>query len=259
VIHGLLAEAPADRPAVSFGDSTLSYRELGSLSGRLAKSMDDAAGGADVTGMRVAVVAPNTPLLVGALFAAWRLGAVAVPLSSRLRERELELTLADAEPLVVCSIAKHGGYAFRDILPRLSLPSVRGFLFGSAEGELERAVAGTGAGHVRASEPFAAEIAALLYTSGTTGIPKGVLVSHRRELEGSRFLADTLELREEESVGHVAPIPHAFGLTCLHATLRPARTPCSSSRRSRRGRSSRRSKRAVRPFCTARRPSSSRS
>ena len=116
MIASLLEEAPADRPALSAGDRLLTYAELRELSARIEEQIG-AAG--DLRGQRVAFVAPNSPELVAGLFAAWRLGAVAVPLSSRLRERELELMLADAEPVVVVSVAAHGGYSFADVLPRI--------------------------------------------------------------------------------------------------------------------------------------------
>jgi acyl-CoA synthetase (AMP-forming)/AMP-acid ligase II len=63
------------------------------------------------------------------------------------------------------------------------------------------------------------EIAAILYTSGTTGIPKGVLVKHVREVEGARFMAETLELSAGDRCGLIVPISHAFGLTCMHAAI----------------------------------------
>ncbi len=144
------------------------------------------------------------------LFAAWRLGAVAVPLSSRLRERELQLMLADAEPAVVVSVAAHGGYSFADVLPRILPPSVRRCLLGADEVAFDEA---------SSPEALEEQIAAILYTSGTTGIPKGVLVKHVREVEGSRFLADTLRLTEDDRCGVIVPISHAFGLTLLHATV----------------------------------------
>ena len=207
MIASLLEEAPADRPALSAGDRVLTYAALRELSARLEEQLG-AAG--DLRGQRVAFVAPNSPELVAGLFAVWRLGAVAVPLSSRLRERELEQMLADAEPVVVVSVAAHGGYSFADVLPRILPRSVRRCLLGADEVAFDEA-----------STPDALEvqIAAILYTSGTTGIPKGVLVKHVREVEGSRFLADTLRLTEDDRCGVIVPISHAFGLTLLHATV----------------------------------------
>jgi acyl-CoA synthetase (AMP-forming)/AMP-acid ligase II len=131
-----------------------------------------------------------------------------VPLSARLRERELEQTLADAEPLVVLSVPAHGGYSFADVLPGLLPASVRTLVVGEEE------VRGPAAAD---PEPLGESVAALLYTSGTTGKPKGVLVRERREREGSRFLADVLELGADDRCGLVVPISHAFGLTCMLA------------------------------------------
>jgi acyl-CoA synthetase (AMP-forming)/AMP-acid ligase II len=209
VIAGLLEEAPADRPALSAGDQVLTYRELRDLTSRMQEQFS-AAG--DLRGQRVALISPNSPELVAGLFAAWRLGAVAVPLSARLRERELELMLADAEPALVWSVAAHAGYSFADVLPGLLPPSVRVFHGPGVRPRFSD----------DASEPDAldgTEIAAILYTSGTTGIPKGVLIKHVREDEGSRFLAATLGLCADDRCGLIVPISHAFGLTLLHATL----------------------------------------
>jgi len=207
LIAGLLEEAPADRPALSAGDQVLTYRELRELSARFEQEIG-AAG--DLTGQRVALISPNSPELVAALFAVWRLRAVAVPLSSRLRERELELMLADAEPVVVVSVAAHGGYSFAEVLPRILPSSVRRCALGADDVTFDEATA---------PEPLSDEIAAILYTSGTTGIPKGVLVKRVRELEGSRFLAETLRLTADDRCGLIVPISHAFGLTCMHAAV----------------------------------------
>jgi long-chain acyl-CoA synthetase len=213
VIARLLEEAPADRPALSADDSVLSYGELREVSARLEEAIG-AAG--DVRGQRVALISPNSPELVAGLFAAWRLGGVAVPLSARLREHELELMLADAEPVVVISVAAHGGYSFADVLPRILPPSVRAVL--APDGSRFRQI-GVRPRDIAAPDALPGEIAAILYTSGTTGMPKGVLVKHIREVEGARFLADTLGLTGEDRCGLIVPISHAFGLTCMHAAI----------------------------------------
>src|SRR5262245_18711258 len=107
-MSSLLEEASADRPALSSGDRVITYRELRELTERLEERIG-AVGG--LPGQRVALIAPNSFDLVAGLFATWRLGAVAVPLSSRLRDRELDLMLGDAVPVVVVSVEAHGGYS----------------------------------------------------------------------------------------------------------------------------------------------------
>ncbi len=204
--------------ALSSLDGELTYRDLDGLVERLGQTFRRAASGAELHGGRIAFVAPNTPLLVAGLFAAWRLGAVAVPLSARLRERELEQMLSDAEPLVVCSVPAHMGYSFAELLPRLlpGLPSVRTCLLATAAGEIEAELDGEGSAE---PEPLGEEIAAILYTSGTTGIPKGVLVKHVRETDGARFLGGFLGLGPDEPTALIVPISHAFGLTCMLTTI----------------------------------------
>ena len=187
MIASLLEEAPADRPALSAGDRLLTYAELRELSARIEEQIG-AAG--DLRGQRVAFVAPNSPELVAGLFAAWRLGAVAVPLSSRLRERELELMLADAEPVVVVSVAAHGGYSFAEVLPRIFPPTVRAVLRHrrdhdpGSDPEFRRTCPNLPA-RLGRSRPSSTPRA-------RPGIPKGVLVKHVREVEGAQFLAETL-------------------------------------------------------------------
>jgi acyl-CoA synthetase (AMP-forming)/AMP-acid ligase II len=161
------------------------------------------------------LIAPNTPALVVGLFAIWRLGATAVPVNARLREHELRQILADAEPAALVSVASHQGYSFRDLAARLvpDLPS----LFLDSSG---RVVAESGHSvETTQGARAAAGSAAVLYTSGTSGEPKGAPVPHRRELDGARHLAELLELRPEDAVGFAIPLSHAFGFTCLHACL----------------------------------------
>ena len=83
---------------------TVSFAELESAAGRLA----DAA--ALRPGERVAIVASNVPALVVGMFASWQAGAVAVPLSARLRRFELARAFADAEPAVAVSVPAQAGF-----------------------------------------------------------------------------------------------------------------------------------------------------
>jgi acyl-CoA synthetase (AMP-forming)/AMP-acid ligase II len=176
-------------------------------------------GGLAAKGERVAIVAPNVPALVVALFAAWRSGAVAVPLNARLRDYELSAVFADAEPAAIVAVAAHQGYSFADLLPTLlpDLPTVRSCLLVDEAGEVLDELSGARSAGDAADLP--PDVAAILYTSGTTGAPKGALVTRDCVLAGARALADRLELSPEDAAVLVIPASHAFGLGCLLATL----------------------------------------
>lgn len=213
------AETYGDRTALIHGDTTIAYAELADRVAILAGRIARAHGGAPFpAGARIAVIAPNTPALVVGLFACWRLGAVAVPLSARLREHELWQILPDAEPVVVVSVRSHLGYSFQDLLTRFlsGLPSVRSCVIVDSRGEVEEEFEGPGL-----AEPAGLEtaFAALLYTSGTTGIPKGALVGHRGAVEGAPHLARIVGLQPDDTTGFVIPVSHAFGLACLLANV----------------------------------------
>ena len=205
----------AERLALAHGEDELDYAALSERVDRLAGELR----GLVVAGDRVAVVAPNVPALAVALFAAWRAGAVAVPLNARLREYELQRVLPDARPTAIVTIGAHAAYRFADVIASLlpELPTVRGCFVIDATGEIAERRDNVAAGD-RPAE-LAPEIAAVLYTSGSTGAPKGALVTHACAVAGARSLADVLELSPEDTAALVVPASHAFGLGCLLAAV----------------------------------------
>ena len=164
-------ERHPERPALIFGGHRLDYAGLSTEVDRLA----DRLGAFATRGERVALIAPNVPALVIAMFAAWRTGAVAVPLNARLREYELGQVLADAQPAAIVSVGAQQGYSFADALCALmpELPSVRGCLLLDAEGRVGDDLEGEA--NAPAAPELPADVIAVLYTSGTTGRPKGAL------------------------------------------------------------------------------------
>jgi HIP---CoA ligase len=221
-IESLLDEAVAahaSRPALSWGAELLTYEDLGGAVERLALRLREAGVGSAAARDRIAIIAPNVPALVIAIFAAWRVGAAAVPLNARLREHELTRTLADAGPRLVLSVGSHIGYSFEELARRLApeLPAVQAWWIVDPLAEVVQMLPGGGAAST--TEPLDGSVAALLYTSGTTGLAKGALVTHVRELETSRYLARALELTPEDAAAFVVPVSHAFGLTCLLSTI----------------------------------------
>ncbi|MGZ4799866.1 MAG: class I adenylate-forming enzyme family protein [Acidimicrobiia bacterium] len=220
-LHALLdhaADAGPARPALTWNDETLTYERVRAASGALAAAFGDA----DLQrGERVAIVAPNLPALVVAMFATWRAGAVAVPVSARLREHDLTSALELVEPAVVVSVAAHHGFSFSDHIAGLEerghLRATRRFLTVDALGAVVDA-------HTNAAPAAAAvvdaDIGLLMLTSGTTGAPRAALVSHERELTGAASMAGILGLTESDTTVVVVPGSHAFGLTGLLAAIR---------------------------------------
>lgn len=206
-------EGHGDRPALVLGERAVTYEELDEAVERLGDRLAELGG--DLTGRRVAVIGPNVFALVVGMFAAWRKGAVAVPLSARLREYELTGILPDAEPVALVTIPSYRDYSFVDLVGRIGskLPGFRGALVVDGDGEVteELRAEKEPAETVRLHD----EIGALLYTSGTTGKPKGALVQHAREAGAAAALSEILELTPEDGCAQVIPIAHAFGLSCL--------------------------------------------
>ncbi len=225
-LDSLLSAAAArhpERPAVASGGREIRYATLRASVDRLAERMLRATGvrggvTSGLRGARVAVIAPNVPVFVAAVFAASSLEAVAVPISARLREREIRQVLEDAAPTLIVAVPAYVGYSFADLLGRLlpQLPTVRAALLVGSSGEVERELTGRATAE---AEPLAPSVAAILYTSGTTGAPKGALVTHSREIESAGELAAVLDIASGDDVVLAVPIAHAFGFTCLLTTI----------------------------------------
>jgi long-chain acyl-CoA synthetase len=162
VIRRHAAQRP-DAVALRHGERELSYAELHERSSRLAQAL--LAAGVK-TGTRVAYLDRSAPEIVELLFAASKLGAVLVPLNWRLSQPELATVLADAQaPLLIA------GPTYRDLAEKLAPDPV---IVGEA---YERWL-----GAHRARDPGhrgeASDVIVQMYTSGTTGVPKGVLTTH---------------------------------------------------------------------------------
>ncbi|MET9951697.1 acyl-CoA synthetase [Streptomyces sp. NPDC006339] len=177
--------AGSDRPALRFGADTLTYGELARAAGALAVRI----GGAG----RVAVWATPTAETAVAVVAALLAGVPAVPLNPRIGERELAHIVADSAPGAVLAGAG-------DELP--------GGLAGLPRTDVDVRASGP-----PAREPADAEAAALIvYTSGTTGPPKGVVLSRRAIAASLDALADAWAWTAEDVLVHGLPLFHVHGL-----------------------------------------------
>jgi acyl-CoA synthetase (AMP-forming)/AMP-acid ligase II len=199
-----------DAPALFDDDQPVSFAALAHRIDAAAGALRAAGAGA---GDRVMIVGENCAALIAAIFGASALGAWPVVVNARLAPREVDAVRAHCAPrLVVFTTAaspEAGVHAGRWHASEPRVPGLEGLR-----------IANGPEGAAREAPPLADEVAALLYTSGTTGTPKGVMISHRGLLHFARVSAESRQLAPADRVYAVLPISHIFGLaTMLMATL----------------------------------------
>ncbi|MGY6535847.1 MAG: class I adenylate-forming enzyme family protein [Pararhodobacter sp.] len=200
----LLANAArrhADSPAVSVGLQTvLTYGQMGARAAALAGGMMARHGLRP--GDRVALALRNCPEYLEILFGCWHAGLVAAPMNAKLHAQELAYMAGDCGARLVV--------ADDDIAAALAphLPGVPQLVPGSAA--YRRLLAGDPL-PLYPVDP--ADAAWLFYTSGTTGKPKGAMLSHRNLMAMAiGYLADVDALDERDGLIHLAATSHASGL-----------------------------------------------
>ncbi|HEX8485347.1 malonyl-CoA synthase [Sphingomonas sp.] len=169
-------------------------------------------------GDRIAVQVAKTPEALAIYAACVRTGAVLLPLNTAYTADEVAYFIADAQPRLLIadpgSIDALGGLAARHGATLLTLGA-------DGTGTLTDAANAHGTDHgVRACEPD--DLAAILYTSGTTGRSKGAMLSHRNLLSNAQVLAELWRFTADDVLLHALPIFHTHGLfvavnTCLAA------------------------------------------
>jgi acyl-CoA synthetase (AMP-forming)/AMP-acid ligase II len=188
------AEYP-QRPAVTHNDQTITFTELVGQVDGLAHGLRNLGVKA---GDKVATILPNSLETVYSFFAPSALGAVIVPLNPLYRQREFGHILADAEASVVIAAPNHMGNDIQGILETLrpSLPQLKHVIIkGDAPAgfisldDLERT------GDPLPSESVSpSDLCALVYTSGTTGMPKAVMHSHASMLSAVAQAEDKINV-----------------------------------------------------------------
>jgi long-chain acyl-CoA synthetase len=192
LVHLLLRSARwlPERPALALGKTPVrSYRHMAARVARLSSGMKSKLN--LVPGDRVALAMKNCPEFYEVLFACWHAGFTAVPMNAKLHPKEFAYIL------------ENSGAKACFVSPELaaSVPSGIGVEENLFAGEVPPA-------DVRPEDP-----AWLFYTSGTTGVPKGAVLTHRNMLfQTHAYFADIDKLAPGDSALHPAPLSHGSGL-----------------------------------------------
>ncbi|MES2304363.1 MAG: AMP-binding protein [Gemmatimonadota bacterium] len=216
----------SDRLAVIDGDRRISWTELAERAQALSRGLR--AEGLE-PGDRIAIDLPNSLEWVVTLLAAADAGLVVVPLDPGLGYHELKYQLRHAE--VAAAVIPEAGMPldylelFDELLP--DLPSLRVIVYAGPGARWfdDRAVPFdemVSRGRRQPPRDAASDADApltLLYTSGTMGKPKGVLLSHRAMMGCAVATVSALELGSDEIVLSVLPLFHVFGLSVLLSAI----------------------------------------
>ena len=220
------AAAAPHRPALSFDRSILDYaaleRAVAAMAGWLAAR---GIGNGD----RVALYARNHPDSFVTLLAVSRIGAMMVPLNWRLSEAELSWQMADAAPALLIHGPDFTGMATRlatgSACPRIALGS-----------ELDAARDGHHLAETDGAGRPDAELM-IVYTSGTTGRPKGAVLAQPAMIANAVMSHDAYAMRPDDVVLNILPLFHVGGLNIqplpalllgAHVVIAPAFDPVAT-------------------------------
>ena len=218
--------APA-APIIRYFDATLTMSEVDELTDALATALSEFGVG---KGDRLALVLQNVPQFILATVAAWKLGAVVVPINPMYRERELNAVLTDSGAIVVICLesaatvvrAATAGTAVRALItttelefqtrndPRIFAATERIRTEGAVD--LMDLIAQHQGRRPAGVHLGPADLALLPYTSGTTGPPKGSMNTHANVVFTAQIYRDWVGLGEGDAMFAVAPLFHITGL-----------------------------------------------
>jgi len=195
--HLLLRNArwQPERPALALGKRAVrSYGEMASRVAKLASGLTQKLSLS--RGDRVALAAKNCPEYYEILFACWHAGLTAVPMNAKLHAKEFAYIL------------ENSGAKACFVTPDLEAAVPRGFSVERVRELLGEAQA--------PAEVKPDDVAWLFYTSGTTGVPKGAMLTHRNMLfQTHAYFADIDKLAPGDSILHPAPLSHGSGCYAL--------------------------------------------
>jgi long-chain acyl-CoA synthetase len=205
-------ETPA-HPAILFEGATISYGELDARASRLAHALRGHGIG---PGDRVALYLPNVPDFAVGYYAAQQIGAVTVSINAIFKAVEVEYLLSDSGAAVVLTLAELAGFVPRERCPALRHVLVCDAAAGAAPAGTESladwlAAVPAQADPVEPVERRSDDPASLLYSSGTTGFPKGVTLTQHNIATNVATAAAASGYRADDRLALFLPLFHVYG------------------------------------------------
>ncbi len=210
-------------PAIYYFDEVISFSELDDMANRLAsKFMDFGV----CHGDRVGLYLQNDPQFLVAQYAAWKRGAIVVPLNPMFKVDELRYYLYDAGVKVIVLLESLYNESIRQVISDSSVEHIvivqepnSSYKNGIAESgfsdntsNLEDIIANVQPSAKARENVAADDIAFLVYTSGTTGKPKGAMNSHRNIVFNAEVYKAWMNMDKNDVILAVAPLFHVTGI-----------------------------------------------
>ncbi|MBX9667194.1 MAG: long-chain-fatty-acid--CoA ligase [Candidatus Obscuribacterales bacterium] len=231
-IAGLLSDQVRSRPtnpAIFFGGIEVNYAQLGNRVGIIAKALVDAG---IKYGDKVGVFFPNHPDFVSSFFAVLSIGATVVPINPLLKSEEIAHILSDSEASAVVVHEKltgelDGSLSSLEKLHNVFILSYKESGSVSPRRDLVVTRLSEAALSSSLSDPLRPRLlseglsvpldhlAVLVYTSGTTGKPKGAMLTHGNLLAAVGMKRSVLQFKESDRILAVLPLCHIYGLAVV--------------------------------------------
>lgn len=212
------------RVALVEGEREVTYADFDARTNQLARALLERG---IRRGDRVAVLLHNSVAFMETVFACAKLGAIVVPVNFRLQPAEVGYILADSgadafvyhaplAPVARAALVEPGvrvRHRLVEAAPGVAWGEGSGVELVASEGAFQGVVAATGAGGLD-MDVDPGDVHGIMYTSGTTGVPKGAMLTHGNAIANARnaFLAPGRALRSTDVTVTAAPMFHIGGL-----------------------------------------------
>jgi amino acid adenylation domain-containing protein/non-ribosomal peptide synthase protein (TIGR01720 family) len=204
LIEGAAERAP-ERIALVFEDERLSYAALEARASRLSRRLRTLGVGPEV---RVAVALSRSPDFIVSVLAIAKAGGAYVPLDPHQPRQRLRLMLDRARPELLLTTRSIGSDLAADSVRHLHL-----------DDEADVKVVSTFSTKAWFPPATAANLVYVMFTSGSTGQPKGVAIEHRQLVNYVRAIADLLDLNDDSSFAWVSTVAADLGNTAVFLSL----------------------------------------